>query len=338
MLLGLFRPIPQVSCIQSSALIFLLLTPECVTAFQVKELDSRRILNEVVNGPTAVYLSRFSFLMNLSFHSSFVPRHTVRWTRYRDASCTTTVSSTTGNPNPEVATLNECKEIYGENFYQKVTSCVSGGKAQGSMFTDSTCSASVTGSSFEVEVDKCILTENGGSGKLTCDVGSDPAAFVMQNVTDSKEIIQNVTDSIVHAFEKSLLLQKGALLSIPSDYQITSSKLLSNQSGVFVVFERNLLLFSLNNTAPAFLDVNALISHAVSFFRLNARSTQIQNLVSPATLMVRLGPQLHLVYSVERHFFYVFVYDRIVMFIFVSVFCVFFSSSQSLNNIRLFLQ
>ena len=225
-----------------------------------------------------MYTSIFSFLVNSSFYAKSIQPLAIRQEIFMDANCTTLAASSSDFPNPIVANLNECMKISSSGpvtVYYKSTSCVSGGKAEGFLFTDSACSVNA-GQQISTDTDKCIPSEKGGF-QVTCNSAADPGAF--------EEIIQNVTDSIIYAFEKSFLLPKGALFSILSDYQITLPKFLFNQS---VVVERSLLLFSMNATARTSLgEMNAFYSHAVNSFRSNTRNDEIRNLVTPATLSVR---------------------------------------------------
>jgi hypothetical protein len=101
------------------------------------------------------------------------------------------------------------------------------------------------------------------------------------------EIMQNVTDSITHALETTLSLQRSAFFYIPSDYQIASSNNPLGQSNGYVVFERSLLFVVLNATTQPLPDGHALTSNAMNFFRSNARTSEIRNLVSSATFTVR---------------------------------------------------
>jgi hypothetical protein len=110
--------------------------------------------------------------------------------------------------------------------------------------------------------------------------------MLIHNRGSVEDIIQNITDSILYGFGKFLSNHKGSLLCLPSAYEITLMNLFSGQSDSFIIFDRSLLLILFNSTAPAFVDNNALITDAIIFFQTNAPSSEIQNLVSPATVMV----------------------------------------------------
>jgi hypothetical protein len=259
----------------------MLISPDLLAAFQLKDLDSRRILKEIVDGPTAVYSSRFSLVVDSSFYANFTSATAVDVTSYVDAACATPATSTSESPNPLVIKFNQCNKISTSNdiVYYKPTSCVVGGKVEGIVYTDSACTdRAVVESVSSTDTGKCLNAANGRFEKVTC-------AFMPfaedQGVLGN--ILQNVTDSIIHAFESTLSLQKGALFHVRSDHQITAS----NQSNGQIVFERKLLLFSLNSTTPPMLDGNVLTSNAVNFFRSNARTSEIRNLVSSATFTVR---------------------------------------------------
>jgi hypothetical protein len=261
-----------------------------LAAFQVQQLDSRDILNAAVNGPTAVYSARFSLAINSSFYTNFTSRTAISRASFIDSSCATLAPSTPDLPNPFVANLNQCLKAPSSgnvtNFY-KFTSCMIGGKVEGIEFKDSACTLKIEERIVSNATDRCEPSADGGFEKFSCILvpnGDDRGAF--------DEIMQNVTDSILHAFEASLLLKKGASFALPSDDYISAPKNLSARRDAPVVFERSVLLFSLNTTANASLDINTLISHAVIFFRSNARTAEIRNLVSPTTFTVRLGPLL----------------------------------------------
>lgn len=277
MLLGRFRQSLQVPCANICTPL-LLLTLDVVSAFQVKEVESRRILKEVVESPTVVYTSKFSFHINSTFYAKSKQPFSMRQDVFSDANCSNPAPSSTDSPNPIVANMNECIKVPSSgpltNYY-KPMSCFSGGKAEVYLYSDASCSGNV--GQISIETDKCIQSEKGWM-RITCTPAADFGAF--------EGTIQNVTDSIISALETSLLLPKGALFSIPSDYQFSLPKLLSNQSDGFVVVERSMLLFSMNTTAPASIVPSAIYSHVVNSFRASARTDEIRNLVTPATLSV----------------------------------------------------
>ena len=261
------------------------ISPDLLAAFQLKELDSRRVLKEIVDGPTAVYPSKFSLVLDSSFYANFTSPTAIEVTSYVDAACSTPAASTSYLPNPLVANLNKCNKLSFPIYtvYYKPISCVIGGKFEGIMYTDSACTVrAVVEGVTSADTGKCVPAENGRFEKVTCasmSMAEDRGVF--------GEIMQNVTDSITHAFETTLFLRKSAFFYIPSDYQITSSNNPLGQSNGYVVFERSLLFVVLNATTQPLPDGHALTSNAMNFFRSNARTSEIRNLVSSATFTVR---------------------------------------------------
>jgi hypothetical protein len=173
---------------------FLQLTPDFVTAFQIQELDSRTILKEVVNSPTAFFPLRLSFLMNASFYANHVQPLAVMHANYNDATCTTSSASSADSPNPLVANLGQCTKLSSKGpviLYYKPVSCLSG-KAEGRLFADAACAVPIHGAGvMSTETDKCLPSAGGGFEKVTCAFGP----MANQTATSREPVVQKLSFS-----------------------------------------------------------------------------------------------------------------------------------------------
>ncbi len=102
-------------------------------------------------------------------------------------------------------------------------------------------------------------------------------------------IIKNITDGVMDGFKAMLPAHHGPVYSVPTGTKFTSVQQVGDpREGQFIV-ESSAFLVSLNTTAPAtaHFDVNAWTNHAINFFRSQAASFEIRELLSKANFMVR---------------------------------------------------
>ncbi len=130
-------------------------------------------------------------------HATTSSRTAFMLTVYSDAACVTPAASSSELSNPFVAYLNECTKVSSTGpvtVYYKPTSCVSGGNAEISAFTDSSCTVPISGG-YIVETHKCLLSQNGGSQKITC--------ASLPSVDDSVEWKEPVSQRLQLSFRTS---------------------------------------------------------------------------------------------------------------------------------------
>ena len=100
-------------------------------------------------------------------------------------------------------------------------------------------------------------------------------------------IIRNITDGVMDGFKAMLPAHHGPVYSVPTGtdfkYQFPVG------AEIIYLVESSAFLVSLNTTAPATasFDVNAWTNHAINFFRSQAASSEIRELLSNANFMVR---------------------------------------------------
>ena len=100
-------------------------------------------------------------------------------------------------------------------------------------------------------------------------------------------IIKNITDGVMDGFKAMLPAHHGPVYSVSTGtdfkYQFPVG------AEIQYLVESSAFLVSLNTTAPATasFDVNAWTNHAINFFRSQAASSEIRELLSNANFMVR---------------------------------------------------
>ena len=102
-------------------------------------------------------------------------------------------------------------------------------------------------------------------------------------------IIQNITDGVMDGFKAMLPAHHGPVYSVPTGTEFKSGFPVGDPHESHYLVESSAFLVSLNTSAPATasFDVNAWTNHAINFFRSQAASSEIRELLSNANFMVR---------------------------------------------------
>jgi len=100
-------------------------------------------------------------------------------------------------------------------------------------------------------------------------------------------IIKNITDGVMDGFKAMLPAHHGPVYSVSTGTDFKYQFPVGAEWQHLV--ESSAFLVSLNTTAPATasFDVNAWTNHAINFFRSQAASSEIRELLSNANFMVR---------------------------------------------------
>ena len=99
--------------------------------------------------------------------------------------------------------------------------------------------------------------------------------------------MKNITDGVMDGFKAMLPAHHGPVYSVSTGTDFKQQFPVGAEIQYLV--ESSAFLVSLNTTAPATasFDVNAWTNHAINFFRSQAASSEIRELLSNANFMVR---------------------------------------------------
>ena len=124
-------------------------------------------------------------------------------------------------------------------------------------------------------------------GKFSVAFNTSFIASHMSQPSLLETIIKNITDGVMDGFKAMLPAHHGPVYSVSTGTDFKHQFPVGAEIQYLV--ESSAFLVSLNTTAPATasFDVNAWTNHAINFFRSQAASSEIRELLSNANFMVR---------------------------------------------------